>query len=189
MQRWTRYGETRVTGAVNTYVTYVWWIFGKKKKTESLNRCYFILDEIQIEAHDIDTEDTYCEEDDPLKTYEDEKVVIPKSSKYLQLYISFDTFKEACQRIKVQYSDDPDYNGYHNYMKYWARNGEWNWICHYTDGQNEYDWVDDGQLTKVDKTYLINDFWNEYDGSKSPLDGKATDKKAYGWRVVNNNGN
>ena len=44
---------------------------------------------------------------------------------YAQLYVPFDWFKAACKQVKSYYKDSNGYAGYHNYMKYWARNGEW----------------------------------------------------------------
>lgn len=48
---------------------------------------------------------------------------------FTQLYVPFDYFKRACQMIQSMYRADNDYAGYHNYMHYWAKNGQWNWIA------------------------------------------------------------
>ena len=91
--------------------------------------------------------------------------------------------------IKSAYSGD--YAGYHNYMKYWARNGNVNWICDQTAYAGELD--KDGKV-KVNYTYKQAGFWNNYKGTQSPVDGTDSnvsgyadgDKKAYGWLVKEN---
>lgn len=47
-------------------------------------------------------------------------------SYYAQTYISFDTFKQAAKKIFSLYQENP--KGYENFMRYWAHNGEYNWI-------------------------------------------------------------
>ncbi|MBO4823665.1 MAG: hypothetical protein J5580_03830 [Clostridia bacterium] len=108
-------------------------------------------------------------------------------NEYAQLYIPYDYFETACQMIKSAYSGD--YAGYHNYMKYWARNGNVNWICDQTAYVGELD-----DKLKVNYTYKQAGFWNNYKGTQSPVDGTdsnvsgyaAGDKKAYGWLVKEN---
>lgn len=68
------------------------------------------------------------------------------------------------------------YVGYHNYMKYWAKNGEYNWICNtseYTGPQTS--------VKIVEKTYMVKSFWTKYDGTTSPLNGAKLDKTANGF--------
>lgn len=86
------------------------------------------------------------------------------ASKYAQLYVPYDYFKRACQAIKSVYSSANGYKGYFNYMKFWAKNGAYNWICDFS----EYDGKKDG-VKEVRYTYLETAFWNEYDGKTSPL--------------------
>ena len=66
-------------------------------------------------------------------------------------------------------------------MKFWARNGEYNWICDFS----EYDGPKYG-VCEVSKTYLETAFWNKYDGASplkrpeeapNPLSGKKINKK------------
>lgn len=89
-------------------------------------------------------------------------------------------------------------------MKYWAKNGEYNWICNtqeYNGSTSGYDYSIDSQsennvmttdsesavgvMHKVEKTYMVTNFWNNYDGTQSPLDGKAVDKETYPSGYVN----
>ena len=49
-------------------------------------------------------------------------------------------------------------------MKFWAKNGAYNWICDFS----EYDGVREG-VEEVKYTYLETAFWNNYDGKTSPL--------------------
>lgn len=86
------------------------------------------------------------------------------ASKYAQLYVPYDYFKRACQAIKSVYSSANGYKGYFNYMKFWAKNGAYNWICDFS----EYDGVREG-VEEVKYTYLETAFWNNYDGKTSPL--------------------
>lgn len=54
-------------------------------------------------------------------------------------------------------------------MKYWARNGAWNWICN----QSEYsERLPNSIFVEVKKTYMVTSFWNNYDGNKTPIDGE-----------------
>ncbi len=101
--------------------------------------------------------------------------------KYAQLYIPYDYFEKACKMIKSVYSETNGYAGYFNYMKYWAKNGQADWICNFQefyDGEGERDGV-----TEVKKTYLVTNFWNNYDGTKSPVDGASLGDGVYanGW--------
>ncbi|MCQ2381902.1 MAG: hypothetical protein MJ054_01215, partial [Clostridia bacterium] len=98
---------------------------------------------------------------------------------YAQLYVPYAYFEKACKMIKSVYSASNGYAGYHNYMKYWARNGDYYWICDYS----EYPGKPDG-TEQVKYTYLVTNFWNNYNGEKSPL---GTDNvngigNAYGWK-------
>jgi len=95
---------------------------------------------------------------------------------YAQLYVPFDYFKRACQQIKSVYSPINGYEGYFNYMKFWARNGDYNWICDFT----EYNGPKYG-VYEVSKTYLETAFWNSYDGTKSPLRDPSAHTKAIVW--------
>ncbi len=85
---------------------------------------------------------------------------------YAQLYIPYDYFEKACKMIKSVYSKNNDYIGYKNYMKYWAKNGNPDWICN----TEEYAGPTSGKSI-VKNTYLVTNYWNYYDGKKSPLDG------------------
>lgn len=98
--------------------------------------------------------------------------------------------------IKSVYSESNGYAGYFNYMKYWAKNGAVNWICNteeYAGSLEGYNFcVEDdskdnhtdkessevfGVTHKVNYTYLVTNFWNNYDGTKSPLDGNPCKDK------------
>ena len=100
-----------------------------------------------------------------------------ESNSYVQLYIPYSYFERACQIIKSVYDTNPV--GYTNYMKFWAKNGEYNWICN----TSEYAGLSDDVET-VKKTYLATDFWINYKG-QSPVTGDFTmngqDYKAIGW--------
>ena len=90
------------------------------------------------------------------------------TNQYTQLYIPYTNFAQACQLIKSAYSNTPDFKGYFNYMKYWAKHGDPDWICVYPSN-NEYDGPLDGK-EKVTNTYLATAFWNSNtNGDKSPL--------------------
>ena len=87
---------------------------------------------------------------------------------YLQFYVPYNTFKSACQQIKSVYGDK---DGYANYMKYWARNGNWTDICDlsaYPVMTNNY-----SSFRLVTNTYLSTNFWNSYDGTTNPATGVA----------------
>ena len=71
-----------------------------------------------------------------------------------------------------------DYAGFKNYMKYWARNGEWNWIAN--TEEYSYPTLTDGQK-KVQYTYLETGFWDKFNGTLSPLDGSAATAVGDGW--------
>ncbi|MBR4418891.1 MAG: hypothetical protein IKT33_02695, partial [Clostridia bacterium] len=102
----------------------------------------------------------------------DQKCIIPDDRSYAQLYVPYDVFKWACQTIKSQF---PDSAGYKNYMKFWARNGAYNWIC----DTSEYDGPMGDEFVKVQYTYRAHNFWTHYDGTLSPVDGSFM--KAVGW--------
>ncbi len=72
-------------------------------------------------------------------------------------------------------------------MKFWARNGDWNWISFY-QGANEYDYKEATAtgIQKVEHTYESITFWTNYDGTKSPLDGTDLSSKAYSWKRQDN---
>ena len=95
--------------------------------------------------------------------------------KYAQLYIPYEYFKAACDRIKKEYSSTNHYAGYHNYMKYWAKNGEYNQIC----DLSEYSTIGGG-FVQVANTYKVTFFWNNYDGTTSPVDGATLGKDSEG---------
>lgn len=98
------------------------------------------------------------------------------SSDYAQLYIPYEVFEQAVKKIKAAYSDTNDYAGFKNYMKYWARNGAWNWIAN-TEESNTPLYIDASDDSKSQKrvkyTYLETKFWDEFNGTQSPLDGSA----------------
>lgn len=99
--------------------------------------------------------------------HQDIKVHLDRpASKYAQLYVPYDYFKRACQAIKSVYSSANGYKGYFNYMKFWAKNGAYNWICDFSEYDNPYD---DYNIKPVKYTYLETAFWNNYDGKTSPL--------------------
>ncbi len=77
----------------------------------------------------------------------------------VKILIPYDYFKRACQTIKSVYSSVNGYEGYFRYMKFWAKNGAYDWICDFS----EYG------VKEVKYTYLETTFWNEYDGKTSPL--------------------
>ena len=84
---------------------------------------------------------------------------------YLQLYIPFDTFAKACKLVKSAYATESnDYTGYHNYMKYWAHNGGFNWIC----DTSEYKGKTDG-MVKVTNTYMATYWWKNWKEGQHPL--------------------
>ena len=93
---------------------------------------------------------------------------------YVQLYIPYNTFKSACQQIKTNYGEQ---QGYFKYMKFWAKNGDYRWICDTT----AYPYAPTGEGWQVvNNTYLSTNFWNHYDGTKNPVTGLAWDEKTYG---------
>ena len=105
---------------------------------------------------------------------------------YAQLYIPYDYFKSACKAIKDQYSASNDYAGYHNYMKYWARNGEYYWICDFSEYKGTLNDEVMKDIVKVNKTYLVKSFWDNYNGTLSPINGLSYQSKhgrprAYGF--------
>ena len=68
--------------------------------------------------------------------------------------------------LKSVYLSTNGYKGYFNYMKFWAKNGAYNWICDFSEYDNPYD---DYNIKPVKYTYLETAFWNNYDGKTSPL--------------------
>lgn len=111
--------------------------------------------------------------------------------------------------IKSVYSESNGYAGYFNYMKYWAKNGDVDWICNTEEynidgGLDGYDFNKKGKdkdgneiiikkdnntnqdggttigvMHSVDYTYLVTNFWNNYDGTKSPLDGSTCQANSF----------
>lgn len=71
-----------------------------------------------------------------------------------------------------------NYIGYHNFMKFWAKNGEYNWIANTQESSFQL-----SDVKIVSKTYLDKTFWNEYDGTKNPLTGNPYEAaiRAVGW--------
>lgn len=62
--------------------------------------------------------------------------------------------------IQSVYSKDNNYAGYHNFMHYWAMNGDKTWISFTTEGSA----IKDGsQWKQVDYTYLSANYWNTFD--------------------------
>lgn len=102
------------------------------------------------------------------------------TDEYVQLYIPYEYFSDACKLIKSIYNEGE--KGYKNYMSYWARNGEYNWICDTSEYPGTIPENSDVKLVK--NTYLVKTFWNNYKGETSPLNGgKITynNGKAYGF--------
>ena len=107
------------------------------------------------------------------------------TNNYNQLYVPYNTFKSACQQIKSVYSAKPE--GYFNYMKYWARNGDYRWICDITDYPIKPSETSGWKI--VNNTYMAANFWYNYKGTQDPvtgkyykdLDGYSDDYKANGW--------
>ncbi|MBR1403324.1 MAG: hypothetical protein IJ558_04035 [Treponema sp.] len=89
--------------------------------------------------------------------------------------------------IKSYYSESNDYAGYFNYMKYWARNGDYNWICDTSEWAGTYQ--DD--IKVVAKTYKVKSFWDNFNGEQTPLDIRYGTSDvdgrggsvAYGWKT------
>lgn len=113
-----------------------------------------------------------------ISNLQDGKIENYPRDEYVQLYVPYDYFEKACKMIKSVYSSDNNYVGYHNYMKYWARNGGPDWICN-TEEYAGYT----GDKVVVKNTYLVTNFWNYYDGTKSPVRGEnyLYGVKANGW--------
>ncbi len=145
---------------------------GKKHNGEASVMYVLKLDESKITSEKIDQYTTgiwWWKETHEITMNHPEK-------EYAQLYIPFDYFKRACQQIKSVYSSTNGYAGYFNYMKFWARNGGYNWICDFS----EYDGPRTG-VHEVSKTYLETAFWNSYDGTKTPLKDPNANTKAIIW--------
>ena len=108
-----------------------------------------------------------------------------ETNNYNQLYVPYNTFKSACQQIKSVYSAKPE--GYFNYMKYWARNGDYRWICDINDYPIKPSETSGWKI--VNNTYMAANFWYNYKGTQDPvtgkyykdLDGYSDDYKANGW--------
>lgn len=96
--------------------------------------------------------------------HQDINVELKVPTTYSQLYVPFEYFKRACQTIKSVYSATNNFEGYYRYMQFWAKNGAYNWICDFS----EYDGDKTG-IREVKYTYLETAFWNNYDGTISPL--------------------
>lgn len=63
-------------------------------------------------------------------------------------------------------------------MKFWAKNGAYDWICDFS----EYDGNKQG-IKKVKYTYLETAFWNNYKGTTSPLEEPTEeDTKSIIWK-------
>lgn len=63
-----------------------------------------------------------------------------------------------------------NYIGYHNFMKFWAKNGQYNWIANTQACPNGQ--LDSTKLEhKVNYPYTNKTFWNDYgkDDTRSPL--------------------
>lgn len=73
------------------------------------------------------------------------------------------------------------YVSYHNYIKYWAKNGQYNWICNTSEYSGSMYNLIGEDMELVQKTYLVKSFWNQYNGTTSPVDGSKLSKKANGF--------
>ena len=109
-------------------------------------------------------------------------VVTQPSSRYTQLYIPYDYFKQACRQIKSVYSASNNYAGYFNYMKFWAKNGDFDWICDFSEHNSPAK-----DVYTVSKTYLETAYWNNYDGKSLPLLKNDADKFLEEYKRKNNN--
>lgn len=75
------------------------------------------------------------------------------------------------------YSSGNGYAGYHNYMKYWAKNGSPNWICSLDeypvqpDGQQHNGYEHEPVYEFVQYNYASVTFWNNF---KPDADGYVT---------------
>jgi hypothetical protein len=58
-------------------------------------------------------------------------------------------------------------------MKYWAKNGTYTWIGDYRECGGET-----SGTTQITKTYKAVNFWEGYDGTKSPISGNKFDEMA-----------
>ncbi len=112
---------------------------------------------------------------------------------FTQLYVPFDYFKRACQMIQSMYSADNDYAGYHNYMHYWAKNGQWNWIADNSECPDiEYETTGpypsqdaQGKETQyvfkaVQYTYRNTSFWNDFK-PENDKDAIGREKQTINW--------
>lgn len=87
------------------------------------------------------------------------------NSYYTQLYVPYDYFKQACKMIQSVYSESNQYADYHNFMHYWAMNGDWNWINFTTEDSPSLD-----GMKQVNYTYLSANFWNNFDPRPEPTE-------------------
>lgn len=94
----------------------------------------------------------------------------------VKILIPYEYFKRACQTIKSVYSATNNFKGYRNYMQFWAKNGAYDWICDFS----EYDGRRD-DIKEVRYTYLETAFWNNYDGTTSPLKDPTQDTTPIVW--------
>ncbi len=102
------------------------------------------------------------------------KVDTANKGQYAQLYIPYDYFEAACKMIKSVYSETNGYAGYHQYMKYWARNGQYFWICDQSAFPGELD-----KYKKVNNVYTVTKFWDNYNGTLNPQNGDTTNATGY----------
>ena len=68
-----------------------------------------------------------------------------------------------------------------NYMKYWARNGEWNWICNreeYNGGLQNSGYPD---FVEITKTFDVTGYWDSYDGNVNGHVADGVTGNVYGW--------
>ncbi|MBE6361322.1 MAG: hypothetical protein E7059_07720 [Treponema bryantii] len=75
-----------------------------------------------------------------------------------------------------------NYAGYFNYMKFWAKNGDFDWICDFSEHNSPAD-----DVYTVSKTYLETAYWNNYDGSSLPLSNSDAAKFREEYKRKNNN--
>ena len=126
---------------------------------------YLRLDEVSLRRDSLD---------------EDYKGSYAPIDSYVQLYIPFNRFKDACKQIKSSFSAYNNYIGYFNYMQFWAMNGEYDWICNTVEYSGP---TDDVKIVKY--PYTMASFWDNYQNTAtiSPLDGTtfANGKKANGF--------
>ena len=88
---------------------------------------------------------------------------------YAQLYIPFEYFRTAAKQIKSYYSPNDGYQGYHNFMHFWARNGDFNWI----GDTQEYTGPKIG-IAELKYIWSSTGFWNRFDGTVDPFGNAIT---------------